>query len=107
MKSKDQVRLEESYQKIVEASMMKAISDEAIQRVVDRLNQLDQAYNKGQDFKGKLTVDRVKSDEHVKNMIFNEDNIRLGLLKGDAYVEDLWSNDRFVDLAEYLGAENG
>ncbi len=106
MKSKDQIRLEESYQQIVEASMMKAISDEAIQRVVDRLNQIDQAYNKGQEFKGKLTVDRVKSDERVKNMIFSPENIRLGILRGDDYVSELWNSDRFVDLAELLGFEN-
>ena len=99
MKSKDQTRLEESYQQIVEASMTRTIPDEVIQHVVDVLNRLE--------FDGKLTVDKVKSDERIKSMIFNPRTIRGGILRGDAWIEELWNGDHFHELAGLLlGNEN-
>ena len=71
------------------------ISEEVIKSVVDELNRLE--------FKGKLTVDRVKSDENVFSLIFDEETIS-ELEGGDVF--DLWNNDYFHDLAELLGAEN-
>ena len=71
------------------------ISEEVIKSVVDELNRLE--------FKGKLTVDRVKSDENVFSLIFNKRTA--SVLKGGDVLE-LWNNDYFHDLAELLGAEN-
>ena len=71
------------------------ISEEVIKSVVGELNRLE--------FKGKLTVDRVKSDENVFSLIFNKQTVS-GLKRGD--VLELWNGDYFHDLAELLGAEN-
>ena len=98
MKSKDQIRLEESYQQIVEASMMKTIPDEIIQRVVDRLNELE--------FDGRLTVDKVKSDQRIYKIIFNSRTIRGGILRGDYRVDELWNGDFFHELGDLLGDGN-
>jgi hypothetical protein len=71
------------------------ISEETIKSVVNELNRLE--------FKGNLTVDRVKSDENVFSLIFNKQTVSR-LKRGE--VLELWNNDYFHDLAELLGAEN-
>ena len=77
------------------------ISEEVIKSVVGELNRLQ--FDKFSCLKGKLTVDRVKSDEKVFSLIFNKRTA--SVLKGGDVLE-LWNNDYFHDLAELLGAEN-
>ena len=71
------------------------ISEEVIKSVVDELNRLE--------FKGNLTVDRVRSDENVFSLIFNKRTASV-LKRGD--VLELWNGDYFYDLSQLLGAEN-
>ena len=77
------------------------ISEETIKSVVNELNRLE--FDKFSSLKGKLTVDRVKSDENVFSLIFNK-RTAARLKRGD--VLELWNNDYFHDLSELLGAEN-
>ena len=77
------------------------ISEEVIKSVVNELNRLE--FDKFSSLKGKLTVDRVRSDEKVFSLIFNKRTVS-GLKRGN--VIELWNNDYFHDLSELLGAEN-